>query len=182
MLSKNFDCWLKQFGQFVFGLILCCALLWFCQLPVHASQNVSLAWDASGDANVAGYKIYIGVTSHNYTQSVDVGNVASATITVPDAGKTYYFAATAYDNSGTESDYSNEASFTLPVGTSLTSVTCSAGQFSFTVAGTAGTQYVIEASTNLVNWFPVQTNTAPFTFVNTNTAAFSQCFYRSVSL
>jgi hypothetical protein len=62
------------------------------------------------------------------------------------------------------------------------------GQFALTLAGVpgyepavSGTTYVIEASTDLVNWIPVYTNTAPFTFVDTNAGQFSQRFYRSVA-
>jgi hypothetical protein len=54
------------------------------------------------------------------------------------------------------------------------------GQFALTVAGASGHQYVVEASTDLMHWVPVQTNTAPFTFVDTNASQFSQRFYRSV--
>jgi hypothetical protein len=54
------------------------------------------------------------------------------------------------------------------------------GQYALAVAGVPGYQYVVQASTDLVNWVPVQTNTAPFTFVDTNAGKFSQRFYRSV--
>jgi hypothetical protein len=54
------------------------------------------------------------------------------------------------------------------------------GQFAMMVAGAAGHRYVIEASTDLVNWVPVQTNTAPFTFVDPDANRFDHRFYRSV--
>jgi hypothetical protein len=54
------------------------------------------------------------------------------------------------------------------------------GQFALTVAGASGHQYVVEASTDLMHWVPVQTNTAPFTFVDTDASQFGQRFYRSV--
>ncbi|MGA2281384.1 MAG: Ig-like domain-containing protein [Verrucomicrobiota bacterium] len=54
------------------------------------------------------------------------------------------------------------------------------GQYALIVAGVPGYQYVVQASTDLVNWVPVQTNTAPFTFVDTNASRFGQRFYRSV--
>ena len=54
------------------------------------------------------------------------------------------------------------------------------GQFALTVAGASGHQYVVEASTDLMHWVPVQTNTAPFLFVDTNASQFGQRFYRSV--
>jgi hypothetical protein len=54
------------------------------------------------------------------------------------------------------------------------------GQYALIVAGVPGYKYVVQASTNMVNWVPVQTNTAPFTFVDANASQFSQRFYRSV--
>ena len=53
------------------------------------------------------------------------------------------------------------------------------GQFGFTVSGDSGNQYVVEASTDLIHWTPVQTNTSPFTLVDTNAGALPQRFYRA---
>jgi len=64
----------------------------------------------------------------------------------------------------------------------LASAAHDSGQFALTVLGVSGCQYVVQASTNLVNWVPVQTNVAPFTFVDTNASRFARRFYRSVSL
>lgn len=61
--------------------------------------GASLAWDPNSEAHLAGYKIYYGLSSKQYTQSVDVGNVTEWPI--PDSwpgGQTYFFAATAYGN------------------------------------------------------------------------------------
>ncbi len=73
------------------------------------AAQVTLAWDASDEA--AGYKIYYGTTSNNYSSVVDVGNTTSYTFTDLPNGSTYYFAATAYDASNLESDYSDEISY-----------------------------------------------------------------------
>jgi len=54
------------------------------------------------------------------------------------------------------------------------------GQYALAVAGVPGYKYVVEASTNLVNWVPVQTNMAPFTYVDANAGKFRQRFYRSI--
>jgi hypothetical protein len=56
-------------------------------------------------------------------------------------------------------------------------------QFQFTVTGQTGANYVVQFSTNLANgvWLPLLTNTAPFIFTDTNTAASVQQFYRVVS-
>ncbi len=93
-------------------LLLLICLVAFLALPGRAGSNVPLAWDPSADSNVAGYKIYYGVASHSYTSSINVGHVTSAVVTVPSGNKTYYFAATTYDASGLESDFSNEATYT----------------------------------------------------------------------
>ena len=81
--------------------------------PVSAATSVPLAWNPSLDANVAGYKIYYGVASQTYTNLVDVGNVTNVVINGLMEGNTYYFAATTYDASGVESDFSNEAVYAL---------------------------------------------------------------------
>lgn len=62
----------------------------------------------------------------------------------------------------------------------LSAAALAGGQFSFDLAGVAGYEYVIEASADLAAWQPAQTNTAPFTFTLTNTAAGSQRFFRAV--
>ncbi|MGB7746176.1 MAG: fibronectin type III domain-containing protein [Verrucomicrobiia bacterium] len=55
-------------------------------------------------------------------------------------------------------------------------------RFTLTVSGLPGHSYAIQASSNLVHWVSLQTNKAPFTFVDTNTSRFNRRFYRSVSL
>ena len=62
----------------------------------------------------------------------------------------------------------------------LSPATHASGQYALTVAGVPGYKYVVQASTNLVNWVPMQTNTAPFTFVDTNAGKFRQRYYRTV--
>ncbi len=53
--------------------------------------------------------------------------------------------------------------------------------FSFTVTGTATTNYVVQACTNLLttNWIPVFTNAAPFTYTQTNANSFQMRFFRA---
>jgi len=88
--------------------------IWLTALAASAA-TVTLAWDASPDASVTGYRIYYGPASGSYTNSTTVGNVTNATLTSLKAGAIYYFAATAYDGSGLESDFSNETSYTPPL-------------------------------------------------------------------
>lgn len=147
-----------------------------------AAGTVSLTWNLSPSSSVVGYKIYYGTTSQVYSTNVTVGNVTSLTLPGLTNGTTYYFAATSYDASGNESAYSSEVSFTAmpdPLPALISQAVSANGQFSFNVAGVAGSQYVIQASTDLVNWVTLQTNTSPFSFVDANAGAFPNRFYRA---
>ena len=91
-----------------------------------AAGSVTLAWDASPDAGVTGYRLYYGVASGTYTNSAAVGNVTSATLANLSDGVTYYFTATAYDSSGVESPFSNETSYTVSAASSNATPTLNA--------------------------------------------------------
>jgi hypothetical protein len=60
--------------------------------------------------DLAGYIVYYGTSSGNYSQGISVGNVTTFTVDNLNDDLTYYFAATAYDISGNQSGYSNEVS------------------------------------------------------------------------
>ena len=167
----------------VLGVVLSSALTLFSQLPIHADESVTLAWYPSTSPDVADYKIYYGTASQDYSEVVDAGNNTSVTIDGLVPGTTYYFAATTVDSGGNESGFSNEASYTVPVTpAALTLLASAGGQFSFTVSGDAGQLYVVQASTNLIDWVSIQTNIAPFLFTDTNAAGFSQRYYRAFYL
>jgi hypothetical protein len=78
--------------------------------PVNGLATVT--WSANSEADLAGYKIYVGTTSGVYTQTIDAGNATSYAITLP-KGVTYFFTVTAYDRSGNESARSAELSRSL---------------------------------------------------------------------
>lgn len=86
---------------------------------VHAG-DVTLSWDppsfnedGSTIINLSGYNLYYGTTSRDYTHNVHIGNVTTYQIANLTDGATYYMAITAYDSSGSESNYSDEISITL---------------------------------------------------------------------
>ena len=54
------------------------------------------------------------------------------------------------------------------------------GRFDFYVNGVPGYRYEVQASTNLVDWIPLQTNTAPFLLIDPDAGKFKQRFYRSL--
>ncbi|MCX6966245.1 MAG: Ig-like domain-containing protein [Verrucomicrobia bacterium] len=82
----------------------------------QSAWSAVFTWSPSADA-VAGYRLYYGTSSGNYTQSVSVGNVTQATVSNLTAGTTYYAAVTAYNSSSLESVKSNEVSFIASGGT-----------------------------------------------------------------
>ena len=54
------------------------------------------------------------------------------------------------------------------------------GSFQFIVQGLSGQMYVIQTSTNLVNWRPIYTNSGSFIFSDTNVVYVPFRFYRAV--
>lgn len=172
---------LYPFRRFLLYLVFCSAGWGIFEAPLKATTSVTVMWNASSDTNVQGYKVYYGTVSQQYTNVVTVGNVTNTSIGGIHPGTTYYFAATSYNAAGWQSPYSPEISYTVPLlNAPLTSATKVASGFNFSVNGTAASPYVIMASTNLVNWVALTTNTAPFVFADTNTSQYSRRFYQAV--
>lgn len=100
-----------------------------------SASTVSLQWDPSPDAAVAGYKVYYEADSSTTPFQVaplDVKNVTAATVNNLDPAHSYSFAVTAYDAAGAESAYSNVV--TIPeMQAPVTSITYPAN--AVTVAG-----------------------------------------------
>jgi len=130
--------------QFALILILILSSFFISLTPDTANAGqVSLAWDMNSEPNVTGYKIYYGTASRNYDWFIDVGNVTSITITDLPNGSTYYFAATAYDNSNppiesTHSDEVNKNMCTYSISPTTASFGASGGTGSVSVTTQAG--------------------------------------------
>lgn len=81
-----------------------------------AGASVTLEWDPNSETDLSGYRIYWGTAPREpaavradnpYPHAVDAGNVTVYTVpNLPDG--TLCFAATAYNTSGAESEFSNE--------------------------------------------------------------------------
>lgn len=110
--------------HFFISAVTCIAVL-FCSVSSGYALDVTLAWDANSETNLAGYKIYYGTTaggpyngsgSSEGASPIDVPlnsltNPSSPEFTIHGlADGPYYFVATAYNTEGLESGYSNEAS------------------------------------------------------------------------
>jgi len=89
------------------------------------AQDVTLAWDANTETDLAGYKIYYKVAQGGEPYDgtgiieggspIDVGNVTEFKLTGLDLkNNNYFFVATAYNTSGFESGFSNEVTTTPP--------------------------------------------------------------------
>lgn len=92
--------------------ILFAALLWLACAGSALAADVTLAWDANTESDLAGYKVYYGTASGVYGTPITIGTQTTYTVTGLPPG-TYYFAVTAYNTSGLESGYSNEVSQTI---------------------------------------------------------------------
>jgi hypothetical protein len=106
---------------------------------MHA-QSVKLSWDPSPSPDVTHYRIYFGTSSRNYTGVTNACLALKQMVVLPHTGR-WFFAATAVDANGCESDFSNEVVWEAkpapPVLHGETWVRLSP---------------VIEYSTNLVDW------------------------------
>ena len=85
---------------------------------------VKLSWSANPETDLAGYRVYydidsgypyVGTGANEGSSGIDVGNVINYPLSGLRNGITYYIAVTAYDSSGDESWYSNEAILTIAV-------------------------------------------------------------------
>jgi hypothetical protein len=143
---------------------------------------LTLHWDPSSSPGIAGYRVYYGTASGNYTTSVEVGNVTTDTVAGLTGGVTYYFAVTAFDTDGDESDFSNEISL-VPGQTAVQLHMAANQQFVLTVSGLTGRTYDILATQDFSAWTVIGTVTldasGSIDFTDTNAANFSQRFYRT---
>ena len=104
------------------------------------AQSVTLTWDASPSACIAGYRIYYGTNSRAYGFVTNAGLMLTQRVALPHSGR-WFFAATAYDALGLESDFSNEVQWEAKPGAPA-------------LHGEAFVRLVpvIERSTNQVDW------------------------------
>ena len=72
--------------------------------------SIRLSWTANTEADLAGYKVYIGTQSRLYNSPITLGPVAAYNAANLTIGKTYYFCISAFDSAGNESPCSTEVS------------------------------------------------------------------------
>jgi fibronectin type 3 domain-containing protein len=87
-------------------VMLFSVFLLLCNLNQVLATDIFLVWDASISPGITGYRVYYGNVSQTYGAPASVPNQTSCAVTRLAAG-TYYFAVTALDTNGYESDFSN---------------------------------------------------------------------------
>lgn len=146
-------------------------------------DNAKASWNRSTSSQVTGYRIYYGIASGNYTNSVTVGNVADYTISNLVNGVTYFFATKAYTASGLESAFSNEALFVPGGGATLQLRMAANKQAILTLTGKSGHTYQIQSSANLTSWNVIGSVTVggsgTATFTDTSAPSYTKRFYRT---
>jgi hypothetical protein len=152
---------------------------------VAGQYSAVLNWNPSPSPAVAGYNVYYGTVSGNYTDKVVAGNVTTITVSGLTAGVTYFFVVTAYDTNGLESGFSNESSFVPGLPTVQIRV-APAGQFVLTVSGPAGQTNQILATQDFEVWTVIGTVIlgagGSLDFTDTNAPSFSERFYRTQAM
>lgn len=106
---------MKFLGFQLTEALLGCGLLLGAVSACSGGQSATLAWDPNTDAGLAGYKIYYGAQSQDYTNNISVGTNTTVVVSNLVEGVTYYFVATALSVTGLESLPSNEVSYDVPV-------------------------------------------------------------------
>ena len=99
---------LSGFAALGCAVFIAVALILFASVQTTCAAQITLSWDANSEPDLAGYRLHYGTTSRTYENTVDVGMQTNYAFTGLQEGVTYYFAATAYDIYGNESDYSQE--------------------------------------------------------------------------
>jgi hypothetical protein len=74
-------------------------------------REAILVWDPSDERQVAGYLVYWGVRPGEYLWAMDAMDSNSATISDLLPGVAYFFAVTAYNREGEQSDLSSETAY-----------------------------------------------------------------------
>jgi hypothetical protein len=86
----------------------------FATSGLAAAEEIILRWHANVESDLQGYNVYYGNQSKAYYPPIPVGKINEYTVPNLDPGQTYFFAITAVDSAGNESDYSIEYVITIP--------------------------------------------------------------------
>lgn len=157
---------LTQLGRLPLLAIAICPFV--ASAAVTPSSSVSLEWNANPESDVAGYKVYFGTESQNYTAVINVVGATKTELPAVSLGSTYYLAVSAYNAAGAESPRSAELKVTaeVPTGVVDTSMSFSAPgqgqlQWRYPKSNVPGAdKFTVYASEDLQTWNPAGTVSA----------------------
>src|SRR5678810_69161 len=136
MNRQSANAW-SRLRLFTIALPLLMAPLISLLVPALAeATSITIAWDPNTDSVTAGYYVYYGTQSGNYSGYVDVSTATTAIINTQDSTTTYYFAVQAYSSTGDRSLYSPEVVWQPSTPTAQPPVLTNPGSIS-TVVGSA---------------------------------------------
>ena len=144
----------------------------FTLVSTNASQGgvlpngAGLVWEVGNLAIGAGAQLNLTLQAPT-TPEVDVNNLATVDAATPDQNPADDLAFVTL----------NVVQISSP---SVSGASGGGGKFVLSVSSPSSYPAIIQASTNLVNWVNISTNTPPFIFTDTITPAFPYRFYRAV--
>jgi hypothetical protein len=122
----------------------------------QAEQSVTLAWNPSPSAGVAGYMVSYGSDGTNYGSQADAGTNTSWTVGGLADGSTTYFEVSAYDVSYNQSPPSAAVEFVAPETVAVLANLAGAGSVSGGGTYIAGSSVTVTATANsgytFANW------------------------------
>jgi len=141
-----------------------------------------------GDASTAASNLVVSGYSSNpaliFNDNLTFGG-SGTNRTVNLAPLAYQYGTAAITVAVSDGWFSTSCTFNVtvnpPAKPTISLASFSNGQLNFTINGTNGPDYIVFASTNLINWSPLWTNKAPvlpFSYTNFITTNFSRRFYR----
>ena len=141
----------------------CCA--WIpasLQAAVFPSNSAALEWAPNPEADITGYKVYVGSASGNYESIIDVVGATRAILPSVPLGSTLYLAVSAYNSAGLESQPSSELVVIADVpkpaaSTSFSMSSPGEGRLRWKYPKNStvpADRFTVYASEDLVNWSP----------------------------
>ena len=140
------------------GLAAAVGMIFLGFYPIDAravsAAPVKLAWDASTNRNVVGYKVCFGCINSTTTNLLNVGTNLSAVVTNLTAGTNYFFQVVACDANGVESRPSNQIQYCPPTLTRVQLAAADDGTMQVQFRGPAGGTCIVQYTDSLdaPNW------------------------------
>jgi hypothetical protein len=164
-------------------VVVCLAMLLLLCIGARGAQSVSLGWNPNTDPGVAGYHVYYGMSSGQYSSRLNAGTNTLATVTGLKEGTTNYFTVAAYNSAGVEGPRSAEIHFIVPGVLLMAPRTNRAAATALTFPVASGHNYAVQATQDFKTWTTISltglmTSNQWWTVSDPASATFRFRFYR----